>query len=743
MSVALQPQTAETRVLPLRCRADLDCREQQIGGSRYWHVKDPVTLRYFQLKPEEHAVLKMLDGTVSLQQIRQRFEEQFAPQRLSVAQLQSFLVMLHGNGLIQSDAPGQADVLLERGLSEKRRKLFAGFSNLLAIRFRGFDPTRLLDFLEPRCRVLFTPSCVTLCVGLMLAALCLAGLQFETLASRLPRFQEFFALENLVWLVVILGATKVLHELGHAVACRHFGGECHEMGLMLLVFTPCLYCNVSDAWMLPGRWQRIAISLAGMYVELLLASACLFLWWFSVPGFFNALCLNIVVVCSVTTILFNGNPLLRYDGYYILSDFVEIPNLRQQATALVRNKLGHLFFEAGTVNTRLLPQTRRTFLTVWYIAAVVYRVIVVWGILWFVHALLSPFGLQPLAIALATMTVATMVLAPLVRFGMLASNPLWSRTVNWPRFWFRSSLVVAVLAALAMIPLPFSVRAPAVLQAEGATSLFVQQTGRLKSALPAGSPVKPGTIIGELEDVTLERQIVQLEGSIKLLKKQLENLEDRRGEDSEAIAALIPTTKERLAEKQDELAQRKSDVEKLTLRSPVAGTVLPPRDRQSAESEDGTQLSEWTGTPLDEENRGATIAAGTEFCQVGTEGQLEAILAVDEDTIEFVSNGQQVELLFDHHPEEILTGKVSEIAEIDLDVAPPELIESGSFPTRVGEDGIARPISTAYQVRITLDLPEASTLILRGTGRARIEAASQSTARRLLRFLRQTFRFRS
>ena len=100
-------------------------------------------------------------------------------------------------------------------------------------------------------------------------------------------------------------------------------------------------------------------------------------------------------------------------------------------------------------------------------------------------------------------------------------------------------------------------------------------------------------------------------------------------------------------------------------------------------------------------------------------------------------------MLFDHHPEEIITGRVSEIAEIDLEVAPPELIASGAFPTRIGEDGIARPISTAYQVRITLDLPEKSTLILRGTGRARIEAASQSTARRLLRFLRRTFRFRS
>ena len=220
MSVAPHPPTAETRILPLRCRADLKCREQQIGGSRFWHLKDPVTLRYFQLKPEEYAVLKMLDGTVSLHAIRQQFEEQFAPQRLSVSQLQSFLVMLHGNGLIQSDVPGQSDVLRRREVRETRRKRLARFSNLLAIRFRGFDPTQLLDFLEPRTRVLFSTVCVACCTGLMVFAVGLAGLQSEILLSRLPGFHEFFSLDNLMWMAVALGGAKVLHELGHALTER-------------------------------------------------------------------------------------------------------------------------------------------------------------------------------------------------------------------------------------------------------------------------------------------------------------------------------------------------------------------------------------------------------------------------------------------------------------------------------------------------------------------------------------------
>ena len=158
------------------------------------------------------------------------------------------------------------------------------------------------------------------------------AVQFQAVRARLPEFHAFFCLDNLVWFLLAIAVSKALHELGHGLVCKHFGGECHELGLMLLVFTPCLYVNVSDAWLLPNKWHRIAISAAGMAVEVLLAAVCTFIWWFSEPGMLNYLCLNVMFISSVSTLVFNANPLLRYDGYYILSDLMEVPNLRQKAS---------------------------------------------------------------------------------------------------------------------------------------------------------------------------------------------------------------------------------------------------------------------------------------------------------------------------------------------------------------------------------------------------------------------------
>lgn len=116
---------------------------------------------------------------------------------------------------------------------------------------------------------------------------------------------------------------KIIHEFGHGLACKTFGGEVHEMGLLFLVFSPCMYCNVSDAWTLPSKWQRIVISAAGIYVELLIASIATFIWWRTDHGtFINNMCMSLMVVCSVSTFVFNANPLMRFDGYYVLADWL-------------------------------------------------------------------------------------------------------------------------------------------------------------------------------------------------------------------------------------------------------------------------------------------------------------------------------------------------------------------------------------------------------------------------------------
>jgi putative peptide zinc metalloprotease protein len=312
--------SSSARKLPIRRRPDLVARRQHYLGRSYWVVKDPLGLNYYRFQDEEFAILQMLDGQTSLDEIKERFEDEFPPQKITLEELQQFLGMLHRSGLVVADVPGQGRQLRKRRDERKRKEWINAVSNILCIRFKGFDPERVLNRLYPYFRWFFAPVTVVLCCLLGLSALTLVAAEFDVFRAKLPEFHQFFSIHNAFLLAVMLCVTKIMHEFGHGLCCKHFGGECHEMGVMILVLTPCLYCNVSDSWMLPSKWQRAAIGMAGMYVEIVLASICTFLWWFSEPGLFHNLCLDVMFISSVSTIIFNANPLLRYDGYYILAD---------------------------------------------------------------------------------------------------------------------------------------------------------------------------------------------------------------------------------------------------------------------------------------------------------------------------------------------------------------------------------------------------------------------------------------
>ena len=248
--------SSSARQLPIRKRPDLVAQRQHYLGRSYWVVKDPVGLTYYRFQEEEFAILQMFDGLTSLDEIKERFEADFPPQKITLEELQQFLGMLHRSGLVVADVPGQGHQLRKRRDERKRQMLLAAVSNILCIRFKGFDPERLLNWLYPRLRWLFSPLAVTLSCTLLLSALLLVVVEFDVFRSKLPEFQQFFNIHNAFLLALVLGVTKVFHEFGHGLTCKHFGGECHEMGIMVLVLTPCLYCNVSDSWMLPSKWRE-------------------------------------------------------------------------------------------------------------------------------------------------------------------------------------------------------------------------------------------------------------------------------------------------------------------------------------------------------------------------------------------------------------------------------------------------------------------------------------------------------
>lgn len=725
------------RRLALRRRSDLEAVPQTFAGRAYWAIKDPVRLKYFHLNDEEYCVFESLDGTASLADIREKFESRFAPRRLALGQIQSFLGQLHREGLILADAPGQAHELLERGRTLRWRTLATNLSNVLAIRFRGFDPQRFLDWLAPRCRWLFTRGAAVFSFAIVTAAITLVCANFDAVAARVPDLGALLNPSTVLWLGVALALTKVLHELGHALACRHFGGECHEMGLLLLVFTPCLYCNVSDAWMIESKWKRAAIGAAGVFVELVLAAVCTFLWWFSEPGLFNALCFNVMLVCSVNTLLFNGNPLMRYDGYFVLSDLVEVPNLAQQAAAVLREQVGELALGIPAQHADEHSPARRLLLSLYAIASALYRAVVIGSILWFVHSALKPYRLEMLAVILAVVVLGGLVAGPLQRVGRFVKQAYGSRQMKSRRAMASGLIVAICLVACLFVPLPHRVAAPALVEPGNARHVYVTVAGTIVRGAQSGEQIRQSAPVAVLENLDLQLEIARLQGQRNQQKLHLENLKHRQNRDA-AAAAQIPTAEQALADLEERLERRIDDQKRLVVMAPTSGTVLPVRQRPRSYA--AGELETWSGLPLDEANRGSRLETGTLLCQIGDPARLQASVVLDQRDVEFVRAGQEVRVLLDQSPDRALTGTILEVAEIDLKVTPAELLPEGTVPTRPDESGVPRPVSTMYQARVSLSGAESSVLIGQA-GRAKIYTAPMSMARRLARYLSHTFRF--
>ncbi|MFO0905399.1 MAG: hypothetical protein U0939_20490 [Pirellulales bacterium] len=731
-------QAVDAAALPLRLRwrPDLQANAMTLGGRRRWIVRDPLTRRHFQFQEEEFSIAMLLDGRRSLREIEQAFATQWPLLRFSAPQFQHFLSRLHRDGLLIDDAGGQGRLIRQRRQQRARWSWVAWPAQLLALRLPGFNPAPLLDRLYPRVRWWFSPWFVAANLLLMAFAAAWAATHPFELQARMPDLEAWLQPRQL-WLVAfVLGITKALHELGHALACRHFGGECREMGVMLLAFTPCLYCDVGDAWLIPDRWRRAAVAAAGMYVEATIASVALVLWWNTAPGWLHHLSLAVVGVCGVSTFVFNANPLLRYDGYFILSDLLDAPNLWQRSRDALRETAGKWFLGLATPAAARQDRRSTNALLIYALGSTAYRVVVFVGCVTLLVNVLRSWRLEQLGWMLAAATIAAAVAPVGVNMYSRLSSPLWRRRVRPGRVRGTFLAVAAVLAAILFVPLPARVSAPALLQVESAAPLYVTVPGTIERTLAPGARVARGEVVIQLANPEVERQLVQAEGEVRVLETRVAYLESVRGDDPHA-SARIPAARESLAAALDVVAQRRRDLDRLALRADVSGVVLAPPDAVRP-IHDARELSNWGGTPLEPWNRRALLENGTLAGWVGEPHRREAIVFVAESEIERVAKGQTVRLAFAAWPTAVQRGRVTEIAPSESSELPAELAQGEQVPFRIDERGVAQSLETLYQVRVALedsDLPPLN----RVRGEARISVAPQSLGDRLLRAFRQTF----
>jgi len=728
----------------MRMRPDLKALQHRYQGRVYWVVKEPVGMHYFRFQEEEYAILKMLDGETSLDDIKMEFERLFPPQKITVEELGHFVGMLHRNGLVIASVAGQGEQLKKRRGEKKRRELLATFSNILALRFKGIDPDRLLNWLYPKIRWFYSVPCRVVCAILALAALLLVTVQFDVFQQKLPTFHQFFEAKNWIYLGITLAVTKVIHEFGHGLTCKHFGGECHEMGVMFLVLTPCLYCNVSDSWMLPNKWHRAWIGAAGMYVEIVIASICTFIWWFSQPGMVNQLALSTMFVCSVSTVMFNANPLLRYDGYYILSDLVEIPNLRQKATTILNRKLGLWCLGLEEPDDPFLPQRNQVFFALYTIAAAVYRWLILFGIIFFLYKVFEPYGLKVISQTLAFISIASLVVMPLWKMGKFFYVPGRLHKVKRKNLNITLGLLAVVAAFVLFCPLPFQVLCTLELKPRDANRVHVVVSGLLEEiSVKPGEEVKTGAKLGRLSNEELLLEIADIEGRIEKQKARKSFLQYSERELNNKLAAKeLPETEKLLAALQEQLAEKREDQKRLQFVAPVDGTVLPPPEVPKTPDRGTGELPRWSGSPLQKSNLGAYLSPPALFCQIGDPHKWEAHLAIDQDDIEFIRKDLPVAIKLDELPYETFHTTIAEIGP-ELKVTPKQLSSKsgGELMSQQDETGLERPISTSFQARADLD--DASGTLVEGLrGTAKISAPWQPIGKRVWRYIMRTFNFR-
>jgi putative peptide zinc metalloprotease protein len=732
MSTAAQPAVQK--------RADLEIIPQQYGLEAWWVVRDPLTLRFVRLREPEYALFEMLDGRHDVADLVEEYEARFAPRRILPEEVSRFIAMLVQAGLVWVREPGQGELLRLRGEASRNLQRRARWTNPLAIRFRGIDPTRLFDLIYPSVRGLFSRTAVVATCCLAVAAILLVAVRWDEFVARLPTFHAFFTPENMLLLVAVLAGVKVLHEFGHGLACKRFGGECRELGLMFLVFTPCLYCNVTDAWRFPSRWRRAAVGAAGIYIEVLLASIATFVWWSSEPGLLNQISLGVMLVGSVSTVVFNGNPLLKYDGYYVLSDLADAPNLAQRSSAVVRNALGRFFLRRHD-DDPLLPTQNRGWYAAYAVASAVYRWVIAFSIILLLVYLARPYRLEIFARALGVLTLVSLVGLPLVRLAKRFREPGSGKSLR--RFRVAAAVVVAagLAGAAAVVPVPHRVFGPFEVEPYRPQRVFAEVGGALDVApVRYGRSVARGETIARLTNPDLELQIEALAVRRNRLEVRLASLRREQFERPSA-AATIGQNEESLASTEKQLAEKLRDRDRLNVTALRDGVLYPPPLAPDAAAA-SEELGGWTGRPLDAENHGAAVEVGTYLGQIGEPDRYEAVIVIGQDDVEAIQVGDPVDLLLDAMPERRFRGTVDEIAAAELSESPRRLSSraGGEVAVRAEAESKERPLFTSYSVRVKIDDPEGLFRIgWRGT--ARIHSDPKPLGRRFYQWASRTFHF--
>jgi putative peptide zinc metalloprotease protein len=554
------------RVADLRptLRRHTEIHKHVYRGEPCYVLSDQSSGRTHQFSPSAHHFIALMDGKRSVEEIWDLTEQALgddAPTQEDAIQL---LAQLHGADLLRSETPPDTRELFRRYQTRQSKKIRQRFLNPLSIRIPLIDPDQALERWMLILRPLFGWVGLAVWLATVATALVLAGSHRPDLTENFV--DRILTAQNLFYIWLIYPVVKMLHELGHAFAAKRGGCEVHDMGIMLLALIPIPYVDASTTASLPDKYQRMFVAAAGIMVEVFIASLALFLWLAIEPGLVRVFAFNVILIGGVSTVIFNGNPLLRFDGYYILADALGIPNLASRS----QQYLGYLFrhYAGGITDARspAIDASERFWLCGYAIASNTFRIGVLFGIILFVAGKFFVIG-----VILAIWAAATQLLFPLVKgIDFLLENPEL-RGHRTRAFSITGSFLAGIGLLLFAAPYPLHTQTEGVIWAPEHSEVRAEADAFiLRLIATPDSVVGIGDPLLETEDPRLAAQVQILAAQLTESKAKYQSLRSVKQVEADIVLEEIEAIEANLA-----LAQERLD--SLIIRSPANGTFLVDR----------------------------------------------------------------------------------------------------------------------------------------------------------------------
>lgn len=686
----------------------VEITRQMFRREPWFVLRDPITGKFTRLNEAAHWLVSQMNGQEKLGALLDAACAELGDAAPSQDEMLSIVAQLSKLDLLRSDADPDTAQMAERGRKVRKKGLLARFMNPLAVRFPLYDPDRLVTALYPLVRPFISVFGALLYLLLIGTAIVAAARHWNELTGNV--IDRVLATESLLLLVLVYPFVKLLHEFGHAFTTKHWGGEVREVGVMMLVFIPVPYVDASASTGFRSKWARMLVSGSGILVELGLAAIAMLLWTQLEDGLWRAACFNIMLIGGVSTLLFNGNPLLRFDGYFVMADWVEIPNLGNRSNRYIGYLIQRYLFGRRAASSPVQAPGERGWLFTYAIAAFFYRLFISITII-----LLVASRFLALGVLLAIWSASLIFVLPLLKHLRFVATAPQLQGIRRRAVMVTLACVAAIVGAVGFLPVPHRTVAEGVVYPPESTVVTATAAGQVAALLADPlSEVAAGQPLLRLRDDFAEARVIAAEAEAHKYALRYEQAVSESAFDMRLWAA-------QAARASSEAQDARQRVDDLVVLSPRAGTFVLPNPG------DVEQIWLERGMPI-----GHVVDAA----------ELVVRVAVHQDQAELVRNrALAVDLRSADRLDRIIPGQiVREVPTIGQRIAAPALTTEGGGIFALDPAGQGDPVT--LEPILQFDVAPAEQLASTALGmrvHVRIDHGATPIAERLWWRVRQVF----